>query len=52
MNSLYILSLIVGFCVYAYGFVKIESSSYGFVIFLIGLPVFAYGVYGVIMQIF
>ena len=43
---------LLGFCIYAYGWGKIESSSYGFVIFIVGLFIFVYGVYRVVRLYF
>jgi hypothetical protein len=37
-----------GLCIYAYGWRKDESSLYGLVVFLIGINIFVYGVYGVV----
>jgi len=43
---------LLGFCIYAYGWGKIESSSYGFLVFFVGLAIFVYGVYRVVRLYF
>lgn len=44
-------AVFLGFCIYSYGFWKIESSSYGVPLFLVGLGIFLYGANGVLTRL-
>jgi len=45
-----VLLTLFGGCIYMYGWGKIENSSYGLIIFLCGLVICVYGIYGVVMR--